>query len=348
MPRRLVVVAPHEADITEYEDQGVGRGEILVRVQYASPKHGTELAMFRGTDPFAGVMFDEDWRLFLKRGDVPLLNGDKPVLGNQWVGVVTEAGEGVEEFEVGQRVCGYGGIQETQLVAAANPYLRVMPDDMSWKNALCLDPAQFALGGIRDGGLRLGDSVAVFGLGAIGSIAALMARAAGASYVAVVDPIRKRREASLADGADAAFDPNTHDVGMELKRATDKRGVDVVVETSGDERALQQALRGLAYGGTISFVGWARAFRGSLNLGQEAHFNSANLNFSRASSEPNRDHPRWDRRRIVQSCWTMLARGEINCERVIEPVVPFEESHRAYEEFVDRNPQESIKLGVTF
>ena len=91
---------------------------------------------------------------------------------------------------------------------------------MPWKNALCLDPAQFALGGIRDGHVRLGDRVAVFGLGAIGAIAAQMAKAAGAAYVAVIDPIEKRRHAALEAGADAAFDPLREDVGLELKKAT--------------------------------------------------------------------------------------------------------------------------------
>ena len=116
------------------------------------------------------------------------------------------------------------------------------------------------------------------------------------------------------------------DVGLELKRATNRAGVDAAIETSGNEQALQQALRGLGYGGTIAFVGWARAFSGTLDLGREAHFNNANLVFSRASSEPSRDHPRWDRRRIATSCWSMLASGEIDCERIVDPVVSFAEA----------------------
>jgi threonine dehydrogenase-like Zn-dependent dehydrogenase len=44
----------------------------------------------------------------------------------------------------------------------------------------------------------------------------------------------------------------------------------------------------------------------------------------------------------------MLASGEIDCERVIDPVVSFAEAPRAYEEFVDRNPQNTVKLGVAF
>ena len=246
-------------------------------------------------------------------------------------------------------MCGYGSIRETQVVDAVNdPFLFKVPDTMPWKSALCLDPAQFALGGVRDGHLRIGDRVAVFGLGAIGAIAAQMASAAGAAYVAVIDPIEKRRYAALDAGADAAFDPLCEDVGLELKKATGRMGVDAAIETSGSEQALQQALRGLAYGGTIAFVGWARAFSGTLDLGREAHFNNANLIFSRASSEPNSDHPRWDRRRIAMSCWSMLAAGAIDCERIVDPVVTFAEAPRAYEEYVDRNPQQSVKLGVAF
>jgi threonine dehydrogenase-like Zn-dependent dehydrogenase len=351
MPKKLVAVAPRKAALVDYEEATVGRNQVRVRVEYAAPKHGSEVSIFRGEDPFVADLFDDDWRLFLEREPEvhEVENGDGLALGNQWVGVIVETGGDVQRFRVGNRVCGYGGIQETQIVDGVdNPFLLDVPDTMPWKSALCFDPAQFALGGIRDGHVRLGDSVAVFGLGAIGAIAAQMAKAAGATYVAVVDPIEKRRHAAIETGADAAFDPLSQDVGLELKKATGRAGVDAAIETSGNEQALQQALRGLAYGGAIAFVGWARAFSGTLDLGREAHFNNARIVFSRASSEPNRDHPRWDRRRIAMSCWGMLASGAIDCERIVDPVVSFDEAPRAYEEYVDRNPEQSVKLGVTF
>ena len=351
MPKKLVAVAPRQAALVDYEDATLGRTEVKVRVEFASPKHGTEVSIFRGEDPFVADLFDEDWRLFLERKpDVrETEKEDRLALGNQWVGVIVEKGGDVEELRVGDRVCGYGGIQETQIVDVVNtPFLLEVPDTMPWKSALCFDPAQFALGGIRDGRVRLGDRVAVCGLGAIGAIAAQMAKAAGAAYVAVIDPIEKRRHAAVDAGADAAFDPLQDDVGLELKRATGRAGVDAAIETSGNEQALQQALRGLAYGGTIAFVGWARAFSGTLDLGREAHFNNASLVFSRASSEPSRDHPRWDRHRIAMSCWNLLASGAIDCERIVDPVLSFDDAPRAYEEYVDRNPQLSVKLGVTF
>src|SRR5215213_7610584 len=212
MPKKLVAVAPRQAALADYEDATLGRAEVKVRVEYASPKHGTEVSIFRGEDPFVADLFDEDWRLFLERKpDVrETENEDMLALGNQWVGVIVEKGGDVEELRVGDRVCGYGGIQETQIVDIVNtPFLLEVPDTMPWKSALCFDPAQFALGGIRDGRVRLGDRVA--------------------AYVAVIDPIDKRRHAAVDAGADAAFNPLHDDVGLELKRATGRAGVDAAI-----------------------------------------------------------------------------------------------------------------------
>jgi threonine dehydrogenase-like Zn-dependent dehydrogenase len=350
MPKQLVAVAPRKAAIQEYTEKSVLPHQVKVKIEYASPKHGSELAEFRGESPHIADYYDEAWRTFLPRENYdkagPFGNWN---LGNQWVGVIAEAGADVKKFAVGDRVCGYGGIRETMIVDAVdNYYLFKLPEGMSWKSAVCFDPAQFALGGIRDSHLRVGDAVAISGLGAIGAIAAQMARLAGASYVAVIDPIQKRREAALRAGADAAFDSLNQDVGLELKKATNRKGVDVVIETSANEFALQSALRGLAYGGTIAFVGWARAFKGGLDLGREAHFNNAKIVFSRACSEPNPDHPRWSWRRIEDECWRLLATNQINCEAIIDPVVPFAESDSGYEQYVDKHPELSIKLGVSF
>ncbi|MCM8900432.1 zinc-binding alcohol dehydrogenase [Caldicoprobacter algeriensis] len=350
MPRQLVAVAPRVAAIVEYEDREIMPNEVKVKVEFASPKHGTELTDFRGQSPFIKEKYDPEWQLFLPRED----KDEQGVkfgewnLGNQWVGRIIEKGADVKDFEIGDRVCSYGGIRETHIVNAVNNYrLRKVPENVSWKNAVCYDPAQFALGGVRDANIRPGDRVAVFGLGAIGQIAAQICKKLGASLVVVVDPIELRRNVALKNGADVALDPNEVDVGFELKKLTDKMGVDAVIETSGHVSALQHALRGLAYGGTISYVAFAKEF-GGLNLGREAHFNNGRIIFSRACSEPNPDYPRWNRRRIEDVCWKMLMEGYLQCEDIVYPVVPFEECAEAYMKFVDREPHLSIKMGVKF
>jgi threonine dehydrogenase-like Zn-dependent dehydrogenase len=218
---------------------------------------------------------------------------------------------------------------------------------MSWKTAMCYDPAQFALGAVRDGHVRLGDNVAVFGLGAIGQMAAQMAKLSGAAKVIVCDPIEKRRKAALDNGADIALDPGVCDAGLEIRRLTDKRGADVIIEASGFYEALQAAIRGCAYAGNIAVAGWYKECHEYLNFGREAHFNQPNVYFSRACSEPNRDYPRWDFDRLCKVSWDMLAGGKLKCENIVDPVVPFDEAADMYMR-IERDPNDSVKMGVDF
>ncbi|MEI1637650.1 zinc-binding dehydrogenase [Escherichia coli] len=244
---------------------------------------------------------------------------------------------------------GYGPLSETVIINAVNNYkLRKMPQGSSWKNAVCYDPAQFAMSGVRDANVRVGDFVVVVGLGAIGQIAIQLAKRAGASVVIGVDPIAHRCDIARRHGADFCLNPIGTDVGKEIKTLTGKQGADVIIETSGYADALQSALRGLAYGGTISYVAFAKPFAEGFNLGREAHFNNAKIVFSRACSEPNPDYPRWSRKRIEETCWELLMNGYLNCEDLIDPVVTFANSPESYMQYVDQHPEQSIKMGVTF
>jgi threonine dehydrogenase-like Zn-dependent dehydrogenase len=349
--KKLVCTAPRVAALVEYEDREINSNEVRIKVEFASPKHGTELADFRGTTPFIDGKYDAEWKIFAQRDqDEPrgIEYGDLP-LGNMFVGTIVEAGKDVVEFAVGDRVCSYGPIKETQIINAVDNYkLRKMSKRASAKNAVCYDPAQFALGGIRDANVRAGDNVVVIGLGAIGQIAIQLAKSAGASIVIGIDPIEKRRIIAEKHGADYSLDPTVGDVGLEIKKLTDKLGADAIIETSGNVSALQSALRGLAYGGTIAYVAFPKPFPAGLWLGQEAHFNYGKIIFSRACSEPNPEYPRWSRKRIENVCWELLMNGYLDCEDIIDPIISFEESAEGFCKYVDVNPDESIKLGVYF
>ena len=323
MPRELIALDVRKPALRDYEDGPVPEGHVRVKVEFGSPKRGTELTAYRG-DRMPGFPMG---------------------LGNMCVGKITDIGKGVEGHSVGERVAGYGHLRETHTWSANRVYR--MNQRMTWKEAVCFDPAQFALAGVRDGQLRLGDRAAVFGLGAIGQMTAQMARMAGAVFVAVIDPIAVRREAAMKAGADLALDPTTQDVGAELKKATDDKGVDAAIETSGSYEALHQAISGLAWGGNVAYVGWSKECKGGLDFGEDAHFIIPNIIFARACSDPNRDHPRWDFGRIMDVCWQLLSEGRLQCEDVVWPVAPFDESVKAYED-MDYHPENSIKLGVEF
>ena len=349
--KKLVATASRVAELKDYEDRPIQSNEVRVKVEFAAPKHGTELADFRGTTPFINGKFDNDWKVFVERAaDEPrgIEFGDLPI-GNMFVGTIIEAGADVTEYAVGDRVCSYGPIKETEIVNAVDNYkLRKMSREASAKNAVCYDPAQFALGGIRDANVRSGDNVVVIGLGAIGQLAVQMAKKSGASIVIAVDPIEKRREIAGKYGADYCFDPTACDVGYEIKRITGKMGADAILETSGSVQALQSALKGLAYGGTIAYLAFAKPFPAGLWLGQEAHYNYGKIVFSRACSEPNPDYPRWNRKRIEDVVWDMLMSGYLDCSEIIDPVVKFEDSAEGICTYMDKEQEKSIKMGVTF
>ena len=323
MPQEFIAIAPNQAVLREYEDGPAPAGHVRVTVTFGAPKHGTELTLYHGARP----------------SDFPM------GLGNICVGEISEIGPGVEGFALGERVAGYSNLRETCTWPVEK--VRRLSARMTPKEAVCFDPAQFALAGVRDGHLRLGDNIAVFGLGAIGQMAVQMARQAGARYVAGIDPLARRRELAARTGADLVLDPAADDVETALKEASDGRGLDVIIETSANYSALDTALRAVAYGGTIAYVGWAKPCTGGLDFGGPAHFNVPVIVFARACSEPNRDHPRWGFQRIMDTCWEALAAGAYDCEGLVQPVVPFADILDAYRE-IDERPERSIKLGVTF
>ena len=157
----------------------------------------------------------------------------------------------------------------------------------------------------------------------------------------------KRRQVAEELGATLSLDPTVCDAGLEIKRATDRRGADVVVEYSGARQAVQQALRGVAYGGTIVLGAFPPPYGAGLDFGAEAHLNIPNVVFTRACSQPDRDHPRWDNERICAVCWRLLCEGALTGEPIVQPVVPFDDLLVEYSRIAS-DPGSNIKLGVRF
>lgn len=242
--KKLVATAPRVAALVEYEDRAISANEVKIRVRFGAPKHGTEVVDFRAASPFIDEDFNGEWQMFTPRpADAPRgIEFGKFQLGNMVVGDIIECGSDVTDYAVGDSVCGYGPLSETVIINAVNNYkLRKMPQGSSWKNAVCYDPAQFAMSGVRDANVRVGDFVVVVGLGAIGQIAIQLAKRAGASVVIGVDPVTRRCDIARRHGADFCLNPIGTDVGKEIKTLTGKQGADVIIETSGYADALQSS-----------------------------------------------------------------------------------------------------------
>ena len=341
MNRELALNAPNSIAWRDVPEPTVGPGEVLVRCEHAAEKHGTMAAFVKGYGNARG-RWDSEWLLH-RPGDG--MSWAYPIaLGNMAVGRVEAIGSGVSKVRVGDRVVCYSPFRE--LTTAPERACWRIADNVPWQSAVCADPGLFALGAIRDGNVRMGDRVAIFGLGAIGLIAVQLAKAGGAKVFAV-DTVAERRELAKRFGATETFGAQGEDIGLKLKEHTNKLGVDVAIDFSGAVPAMQVALRGVAYGGTIVCGAFPAPHKTGLDFGGEAHMNRPRIIFSRACSDPNPEYPRWSEARLLDTVIDLIAAGVIDGREIVSPVVDFAALADAYAT-IAADPGRGVKLGVNY
>ena len=343
-PRELFCYEPRKLQWRQIDDQKLTATQARLEFRYGAAKHGTERMLYQG-QVFVRGDYDRDLKLFRKN---PSRDGFRPyVVGNLVVGEVVEMGEAVEGLSRGDRVLCGGGFRERRVIDASRLGqldLRKMPPGLAWQSAVCLDPTLFALAALRDGQVRLGDTVAVFGLGALGLIAVQLAKAMHAGLVVAVDPIQERRAIAAELGADLLVDPTQGDVAEIVRDHNGGKGMDVAIEMSGSAAAMQAAVRATHYGGTVVAAAAPTSYNAGLDLGGDAHFNCLNFVFSRGCSEPNREHPRWDMQRLYDVSWSLIRAGVVSGTRIVDRIVEFDSLAEAYDTILDEN--RAIKLGA--
>ena len=342
MPRALLATAPRTPALVEYAEPDLGPGEVRLLSILSVVKHGTELRAYRADTRDTTLPFDRELRLHLP-GERP--DAFPQPLGNQTVGKVIQVGPQAQRFRPGDLVFGGLPISETHTVGEQR--LQPVPAGVEPAALLCWDPASVALCGIHDSGIRLGDRVLVTGLGAIGLMAAQLARLQGAKWVACSDPIAKRRALAAEHGADLVIDPTDRDVGLTVKQHSDGQGADVSIEASGSYAGLHDALRATTYGGTVASIAYYTGSAEALHLQGEWHRNQIALIASRDVNDPLRAHPRWNSRRMHQQVIDLLTDGTLRGDGVLDPIVPFARSAEAYRA-IEQNPDDSIKLAVRY
>jgi alcohol dehydrogenase len=227
--------------------------------------------------------------LHILHGDVPAVT-DGRILGHEAVGTVTEVGEAVQSFAVGDRVlvpaitkcgrCEYcqrgmpshcqtvGGIgwifghliDGTQAESVRVPYadtsLYLVPPAVTNEQAIFLAdslPTGYEVG-VLAGGVRPGDTVAVVGAGAVGLSAILTVGLWGASKVIAIDSNKFRLEKAQEFGATDVIEAGA-DTTSDVLALTDGLGVDVAIEAVGLPETLLTTASLVRPGGTIANVG---------------------------------------------------------------------------------------------
>jgi 2-desacetyl-2-hydroxyethyl bacteriochlorophyllide A dehydrogenase len=348
MLSELLLAGPREIQLSPYEELPLEPDQIRAEAILSGISHGTELALYRGNSPFAAKSFDRELRLFVDDADT----GAYPMrLGYEWVGTVREVGGDVHAPAVGDLVHLALPHRETQTLApesrSAAPW-SVLPSGLDPERAALLQSVAISLQAVHDGRLKVGDAVAVFGLGSLGLLAVQLARLNGAGWIAGVDPVEGRRELARRFGADLLLDPDSCDAGREITLAAGTGGADLAIEFSGRYAALHQALRSVRVAGTVVAAGfYVGSGDSDLRLGEEFHHNRLTLVGSMSGWNVPHRAPGWDRPRLRTTALELLAQGRLDVEPFVTHRVPFARAADAYE-LIDRRPEETLRVVLTY
>ena len=309
--RAVHFVAPRRIELREVEVPDPPAGHILVATEWSGISSGTELLAYRGeVDP--DLPLDETLGALAGTFAFPFRYGYSAV-GR----VVRPAAP----FQEGQRVFAFHPHQD-RFVADVREVIPV--DGLDPRAATLYPTVETALQVCLDASPRLGETVVVVGLGAVGILAAALLIRTGA-VVLGSDPEPARQAAARAFGV-RAIDPD--DLAEVVAAETGRRGADLVVEVSGNPQALAGSLGLLAHEGTAVICSWYGTKPVALPLGAAFHRRRLALRSTQVSTLPAALTARWDRRRRAELAWR-LAR-ELPLAVLATHAFAFEQAAEAY------------------
>jgi L-idonate 5-dehydrogenase len=338
----LVIHAPGDLRVQTIVTPAIEAGQILVRVRKGGIC-GSDLHYFR-------------------HGGFGTVRIQQPmVLGHEIAGVVEEAAPGVSRVKAGDRVavspsrpCGvceycqqglqnhclemlyYGsamrmphvqGAFRQQIVCDATQAHR-LADSVSDGEGALAEPLSVALHAIRRAGPLVGKHVLVTGCGPIGALIVIAARRAGAAHIVATDISDFTLRSALKVGADQAINMAKQPEALSAFGANKGR-FDVLLEASGNERALRGALDVLRPRGIIVQVG----------LGGEM---TLPLNTIVAKEFDLRGAFRFHEEFAMAV--ELLNKGLVDVKPLISATLPFRDSGRAFALAADRSQAMKVLL----
>lgn len=282
-----------KADTAELTEGSVGapaRGQALVRLVRSTVSSGTERANLTGVPDNATGLYSNqpDGQVtWPRRG------------GYSSAGVVEAVGEGVSTVKPGDRVALSWSVHSRYVLMDENLLYR-LPDSVSFEHAALVHIATFPLAALRKCRLEIGESALVMGQGVLGQLAVMLLKAAGAAPVIAADPVPAKRERALRLGADYAFDPLAADFAALVKSVTgygrkvqmgrvDASGADVVIEVTGNGRALDTALDAIAPFGRLALLGCTRDSDFTVDYYRKVHGRGVTLVGAHTDARPDRE-----------------------------------------------------------
>ena len=265
-----VLYAPHDVRIEERPVPKPGPREVLIEIKAVG---------VCGSD----VHYYEHGRIGSYVVRQPL------ILGHESAGVIVDVGEGVSRERIGQRVAIEPGVPDgvcrqcrtghynlcpnvrffgtppidgafTNYVTILSDFAYALPDQMSDEEGALIEPLSVGLWACRKAKLRGGDHVLITGAGPVGILAMKVALALGVTEITMTDISPQRLEVARNLGATRTVNvaqQSLADAGVEA---------DVLIECSGNQRALKDGIHALQPAATAVAVGMGPGEEASIPL----------------------------------------------------------------------------------
>ena len=258
--RAAVLFGPHDLRVTDFSKPELKDDSVMIRVSYCGIC-GTDFHKYDG-----------------KSGSRPV---KYPVpLGHEVSGIVEAVGADVSQFKVGDRVtvdpnwscgkCWYcrngkrhlcsnsrgvvKGMAEFVCPPEENVYL--VPESLSLEAAALTEPLSCCLHGVDLLDVRLGETVAIVGFGAIGQLIFQLLKHSAAGKIIVIETVEEKRALALEMGAFLFINP-TFESPNEVLRHSGIECVEKVVECAGLSVTAETALDIAGRGATVVLFGVA-------------------------------------------------------------------------------------------
>jgi len=260
--KAVVWNGPYDLSIRDMPVPAPLRGEVLIKTR-AVGICGSDMEIYQGK---------------FKQCKPPM------ILGHEGGGVVHAVGEGVTSINVGDRVAveciiycgkceyckrGLFGLCDNEkvigMIDAQGEYAEYfiapegnchkLNEEISWQEAGLIDTLAGPVYAMEKVNVPLNCTVAVFGPGPAGLFFCRLAKLRGAKRVFLIGTRKPRLDYGPRYGADMLININQEDAVERIRKETGGKGVDIVIEAAGSERALNEGLKVLKKAGQLLVYG---------------------------------------------------------------------------------------------
>lgn len=323
---------PNNYEIMDIPKPVCGKDDIIIQMK-AAALCGTDKRIFTGSKT-KGIRPDS-------------------VVGHEICGLITEIGEDVTGFCLGEKVaianvipCGHcaaclsgreNACTERKAIGyefdgGFEEYVRIpgvciqsgnvvrLPEDVSFAAGALIEPLACCIRGLKNVGTGFNDTVLIIGAGPIGLMHLQLSQIAGAKKVYVSEPDAAKRALALKLGASRVIDAANEDLTQIILEETGGMGVDRIIMAIGVNGLVNSILKLAKRGGTVClFAGFPNGKISEIDP-SIIHYNEINVNGSTAY-----------RRKDYLEAADMVREKKIDLDAIVSNTFPLDEFRQALE-----------------